>query len=110
MTISNGLAWSPDGRTMYHADTPTRTVNAFDYDAATGTPSSPRVFAHFDDETDRPDGARRRQRRLLLDGVLRRRQRRASFARGRRARRISAAGDVPDDVRVRRRRPARRFT
>ena len=24
MMISNGLAWSPDGRTMYHADTPAR--------------------------------------------------------------------------------------
>jgi sugar lactone lactonase YvrE len=54
--ISNGLAWSPDGRTMYHADTPTHTVRAFDYDATTGTPSHPRVFAQWQGETDRPDG------------------------------------------------------
>jgi len=54
--ISNGLAWSPDGRTMYHADTPTLTVRAFDYDAKTGTPSHPRVFAQWQGETDRPDG------------------------------------------------------
>jgi sugar lactone lactonase YvrE len=57
LTISNGLAWSPDGRTMYHADTPTRTVNAFAFDATTGTPSNRRALAHFDDETHRPDGA-----------------------------------------------------
>ena len=56
MMISNGLAWSPDGRTMYHADTPTHTIRAFDYDAATGTPSRPRVFAQWTGETDRPDG------------------------------------------------------
>ena len=55
--ISNGLAWSPDGRTMYHADTPTHTIRAFDYDAATGMPSRPRVFAQWHGETDRPDGA-----------------------------------------------------
>ena len=54
--ISNGLAWSPDGRTMYHADTPTHVIRAFDYDAATGTPSRPRVFAQWDGDTDRPDG------------------------------------------------------
>jgi len=54
--ISNGLAWSPDGRTMYHADTPTRAVRAFAYDGATGTPSSPRLYARWDGETDRPDG------------------------------------------------------
>ena len=56
LMISNGLAWSPDGRTMYHADTPTHIIRAFDYDAATGTPSRPRVFAQWEGETDRPDG------------------------------------------------------
>ena len=57
MTISNGLAWSPDGRTMYHADTPTQAVNAYDYDAASAIPSNPRIFARFTAEGDRPDGA-----------------------------------------------------
>ncbi len=56
MTISNGLAWSPDGRTMYHADTPTRTIRAYDYDIARGTPSNARVFAKFEGDTERPDG------------------------------------------------------
>ncbi len=56
MTISNGLAFSPDGRTMYHADTPMQMINAYDYDAASGTPSKPRVLARFTAEGDRPDG------------------------------------------------------
>lgn len=56
MTISNGLAWSPDGRTMYHADTPTRTVRVYDYDLDTGLPSRPRIFAQWHGETERPDG------------------------------------------------------
>lgn len=56
MTISNGLAFSPDGATMYHADTPARTIRAFDYDAATGTPSRGRTFAHWNGETEHPDG------------------------------------------------------
>jgi sugar lactone lactonase YvrE len=57
ITISNGLAWSPDGRTMYHADTPAHTVRAYDYDLSTGTPANPRTFANWLGETDRPDGA-----------------------------------------------------
>jgi sugar lactone lactonase YvrE len=56
MTISNGLAWSPDGRTMYHADTPTRTVRVFDYDTTAGVPSNAKVFAQWSGATDRPDG------------------------------------------------------
>jgi sugar lactone lactonase YvrE len=57
MTISNGLAFSPDGRTMYHADTPARSVDAYDFDVDTGTLANRRAFAHFSGETDRPDGA-----------------------------------------------------
>ena len=55
--ISNGLAFSPDGRTLYHADTPTRTVHAYDFDGATGAIANRRVFARFGGQTDRPDGA-----------------------------------------------------
>jgi sugar lactone lactonase YvrE len=57
MTISNGLAFSPDGRTMYHADTPTRVIHAFDYDPIAGTATNTRLFARFTGEGDRPDGA-----------------------------------------------------
>ena len=56
MTISNGLAWSPDGRTMYHADTPTRAIDAYDYDIDSGLPSARRTIARFGGDTDRPDG------------------------------------------------------
>jgi len=56
VTISNGLAWSPDGRTMYHADTPAHVIRAYDYDVATGLPGDGRVFAQWREETDRPDG------------------------------------------------------
>ena len=57
LMISNGLGFSPDGRTMYHSDTPARTVRAYDFDRTLGALSNGRVFAHFDGETDRPDGA-----------------------------------------------------
>ncbi|MBK6806751.1 MAG: SMP-30/gluconolactonase/LRE family protein [Betaproteobacteria bacterium] len=57
ITVSNGLAWSPDRRTMYHADTPALTVRAYDFDPASGMPSNPRTFARWERETDRPDGA-----------------------------------------------------
>jgi sugar lactone lactonase YvrE len=56
LMISNGLAWSPDGRTMYHADTPVRTVRAYAYEAGAAPPSNGRVFAKWDGETERPDG------------------------------------------------------
>ncbi|AYF77814.1 SMP-30/gluconolactonase/LRE family protein [Nocardia yunnanensis] len=54
VTISNGLGWSPDGRTLYYADSPTHRVQAFDYDLDTGTLGAPRPFAHFAD--GEPDG------------------------------------------------------
>ena len=41
--ISNGLAWSPDGGTLYFADTPTRQILAFDYHLETGRIGNTRV-------------------------------------------------------------------
>ena len=54
---SNGLAWSPDGKTMYHADTRRHTVFAHDFDAATGTISNRRPFIQTHEDEDRPNGA-----------------------------------------------------
>ena len=57
VTISNALAWSPDGRTMYHADTPTQQVYAYDYDTTSGAISNRRVFIDLNDTGEKPDGA-----------------------------------------------------
>jgi sugar lactone lactonase YvrE len=56
---SNGLAFSPDGRRMYFADSNphVQTIWAFDYDVATGAASNRRVFARTNDLPGRPDGA-----------------------------------------------------
>lgn len=55
--VSNALAFAPDGRTMYWADTHTLTVWAHDYDASSGVPSAARRFADFANLPGAPDGA-----------------------------------------------------
>ena len=47
ITVSNGLAWSPSGRTLDWADTPIHVVYACDFDPRSGTLSHRRVFARF---------------------------------------------------------------
>ena len=56
VTISNGIAWSPDARTMYYVDSGPGTIQAFDADED-GQISNSRLFAHFDvDREGTPDG------------------------------------------------------
>jgi sugar lactone lactonase YvrE len=54
--ISNGLTWSPDYRTFYHIDTPTRQVTAFEYDPVTGNIANPRPAVTVPSELGWPDG------------------------------------------------------
>jgi hypothetical protein len=55
--VPNSLAFSPDGTTLYFADTYRERITAFDYDVATGTPSNPRLFASTTGHQGRPDGS-----------------------------------------------------
>jgi len=54
---SNGLAFSPDSRTMYFADSQGGVVWAFDFDPATGDIDRRRVFVDFRDMAGCADGA-----------------------------------------------------
>ncbi len=55
--VSNGLAWSPDGRIMYHSDSTSAIVEAWDFDPATGATSNHREIVRLTNEDGRPDGA-----------------------------------------------------
>jgi sugar lactone lactonase YvrE len=56
LTISNGLGWSPDGRTMYLADTIPRVIHAFAFDGDRGTISDGRVLVEVTGSGAGPDG------------------------------------------------------
>jgi sugar lactone lactonase YvrE len=56
VSISNGIDWSLDGRTMYYADTPTGQVDLFDFDPGPGTISRRRPFVVIPEEHGKPDG------------------------------------------------------
>ena len=56
LTISNGLAWSPDGATMYLVDTGPGVVHAFTFDGERGTIADGRVLVEVPDSVGSPDG------------------------------------------------------
>jgi sugar lactone lactonase YvrE len=57
LSVSNGLAWSPDGLTMYHADTPRGVVNAYQFCPDTGAMSQQRPLITLSLADGMPDGA-----------------------------------------------------
>lgn len=99
ITVSNGLGWSPDGRTMYWSDTKSHTVHAFDVDAHDGSLSRRRVFASFpvkqagqplDGYGGRPDGAA-----VDAEGCYW-----VAMFEGQRVLRLSPAGEVLREIRL----------
>lgn len=59
MTITNGLAFSTDGRWLYHTDTPTRVIRRHAFDPATGDIGAGEVWIDLNamDIAGNPDGA-----------------------------------------------------
>ena len=57
--VPNGLAFSPDGKTMYLSDShpSVQKIWAFDYDTDSGTPHNRRLFVDMNEHPGRPDGA-----------------------------------------------------
>jgi sugar lactone lactonase YvrE len=80
--VPNSLAWSPDGRTMYFADSPRHKIWAYDYDTGAGE---------------------MRNERLPVERGVRRRARRALHAGGQGRPGDRSAGAEPDLLRIRRR-------
>lgn len=56
IACSNAICWSPDGATLYFSDMPTRRIDAFDYDVASGALARRRTFAELGG-AGAPDGS-----------------------------------------------------
>ncbi len=56
LAIPNGIAWSLDGRVLYHADSPTGRVEAFDFDPVDGALTAQRTLREFAPGGGVPDG------------------------------------------------------
>ena len=56
VTISNGIVWTKDTKTMYYIDTPSANIMAYDFDPETSTISNGRVAVKVSEEDGFPDG------------------------------------------------------
>jgi sugar lactone lactonase YvrE len=54
--VSNGIAWSPDNRTMYYTDTRRRVIFAYDFDASSSAIANRRVLIQVPEGEGVPDG------------------------------------------------------
>ena len=55
--VANGVAWSPDDKKMYFADSHVKTIFVYDFDLAQGTIGKRRLFAEMGDRPGVPDGS-----------------------------------------------------
>ncbi|MEO7495736.1 MAG: SMP-30/gluconolactonase/LRE family protein [Massilia sp.] len=57
VAIANSICFSPDGATMYYADSAALMIRCCDYDTVTGAVSNQRVFADLRQHPGEPDGS-----------------------------------------------------
>lgn len=54
-TVSNGIAFSQDGKTLYHSDTTSHQIRAYPIDSATGMLGETRIVRQFSTDKAQPD-------------------------------------------------------
>jgi sugar lactone lactonase YvrE len=69
ITISNGIVWTSDSKTMYYIDTPTGKIKAFDFDKSNSTISNERVAVHVPESLVYPDGMAIDEENMLWVGM-----------------------------------------
>lgn len=96
MTNSNGLAWSLDGRTMFHADTTSHRIDCYDFDVATGEHSNRRTILTFPSDKTAPDyGGRPDGATMDAEGMYW-----VAMFEGGRVLRISPAGEILREIKL----------
>lgn len=93
MTVSNGLAFSPDNRILYHADTTSHVIRCFDFDAANGIVGTMRLLKQFATDKTRDYGGRPDGAAVDSDGAYW-----CAMFEGGRLLRLSAAGEVLQEI------------
>ena len=69
VTISNGIVWTSDKKTMYYIDTPTSSIKAYDYDNKTGEISKGKVVVQIPASLGFPDGMTIDEENMLWVGM-----------------------------------------
>mgnify|MGYP000740063152 CR=1 FL=1 len=69
VTISNGIVWTSDKKTMYYIDTPTSSIKAYDYNNETGEISNGKVAVLIPESLGFPDGMTIDEENMLWVGM-----------------------------------------
>lgn len=69
VTISNGIVWTSDKKTMYYIDTPTSSIKAYDYNNETGEISNGKVAVQIPKSLGFPDGMTIDEKNMLWVGM-----------------------------------------
>ena len=69
VTISNGIVWTSDKKTMYYIDTPTSTIKEFDYNNETGEISNGKIAVKIPIKLGFPDGMTIDEENMLWVGM-----------------------------------------
>jgi len=92
-TVSNGVAFSPDNKTMYHSDTTSHTIRSYDFDVETGELGPEKIVRQFSKDKSQNYGGRPDGGTVDSEGAYW-----SSLYEGCRLLRLSPSGDILQEI------------